>query len=256
MVHARAHAQGHRGHARLHKRGHSASSSLASPLSPVADSGAFTFSRSDTPRTTTIEESWPETPHHTATAMSASTNNPLKIKPYLRKLSSKDANSLDLILDFVLTYVSVVFNYAGPFFLKRILDALDGKEPNPEKRAIAFIYAFLAFASSLAKAQADLQHLWIGRRACTRIRTELMAAIYDKALKRKDFSGIVDKDAKTAKPPGAKADPKADEPKAGADIGKIVNLMAGDANRCGMTVSAMYFIYGGVSAPQNLRPIS
>ncbi|KAF3002521.1 hypothetical protein E8E13_006742 [Curvularia kusanoi] len=96
MVHARAHAQGHRGHARLHKRGHSASSSLASPLSPVADSGAFTFSRSDTHRTTTIEESWPETPHHTATAMSTSTNNPLKIKPYLRKLSSKDANSLDL----------------------------------------------------------------------------------------------------------------------------------------------------------------
>ena len=103
-------------------------------------------------------------------------------------------NALDLVLDFSLTYASILFNYAGPFFLKRILDALDGKEPNPEKRAIAFIYAFLAFASSLAKAQADLQHLWIGRRACTRIRSELMAAIYDKALKRKDFSGIVDKD--------------------------------------------------------------
>lgn len=26
-------------------------------------------------------------------------------------------------------------------------------------------------------------------------------------------------------------DPKADDPKAGADVGKIVNLMAGDANR-------------------------
>ncbi len=157
-----------------------------------------------------------------------------------------DANRLDLILDFVLTYLSVVFNYAGPFFLKRILDALDGKEPNPEKRAIAFVYAFLAFASSLAKAQADVQHLWFGRRACTRIRSELMAAIYDKALKRRDFSGIVNKDAdKKAKAPGAKEDPKADEPKAGADIGKIVNLMAGDANRISMTCSAMYFLYGG-----------
>lgn len=30
---------------------------------------------------------------------------------------------------------------------------------------------------------------------------------------------------------GGKSDPKADDPKAGADIGKIVNLMAGDANR-------------------------
>ncbi|EIM78974.1 uncharacterized protein STEHIDRAFT_164140 [Stereum hirsutum FP-91666 SS1] len=34
--------------------------------------------------------------------------------------------------------------------------------------------------------------LWYGRRACTHIRKERMASIYDKALKRKDFSGIVD----------------------------------------------------------------
>ena len=61
-----------------------------------------------------------------------------------------------------------------------------------------------------------------------------MASIYDKALKRKDFSGIVDKDNVTKKAPDVKKgkeDPKADDPKAGADVGKIVNLMAGDANR-------------------------
>ena len=92
------------------------------------------------------------------------------------------ANSLDLILDFVLTYVSVVFNYASPFFLKRILDSLDPRShPTPEKRALAYIYAVLAFLSTLCKAQADVQHLWYGRRAATRIRSELMAAIYDKA---------------------------------------------------------------------------
>ena len=69
-----------------------------------------------------------------------------------------------------------------------------------------------------------------------------MAAIYDKALKRKDFSGIVDQDAanKTAKPPG-KEDPKGDEPKAGADIGKIVNLMAGDANRVSLLLSLHHY---------------
>jgi hypothetical protein len=43
------------------------------------------------------------------------------------------------------------------------------------------------------QAQADLQHLWFGRRAATRMRSELMAAIYDKALKRRDYSGIIDK---------------------------------------------------------------
>ncbi|KAF8890914.1 multidrug resistance-associated ABC transporter [Infundibulicybe gibba] len=153
------------------------------------------------------------------------------------------ANSLDLLLDFFLTFTSVIFDYAGPFFLKKILDAIDLENPTPET---------------------DVQHLWFGRRACTRMRSELMAAIYDKALKRRDYSGIIDKDkqqeaadkkaadksdapAKTKKEK-AKAEKdkaaEADDPKAGADVGKIVNLMSGDANRVSQTVSALYFVYG------------
>ena len=88
-----------------------------------------------------------------------------------------------------------------------------------------------------------------------------MASIYDKALKRKDFSGttkkdkqeeVESKDSKSKFCPGTpsfsfihsqveknkaqkKEDKdkaaKADDPKAGADVGKIVNLMAGDANK-------------------------
>lgn len=111
------------------------------------------------------------------------------------------ANSLDLFLDFALTYLSVVFNYLGPYFLKLILDSL-GSEDRTQVNA-AYIYAFLAFLSTLCKAEADVQHLWFGRRAATRIRSELMTAIYDKALKRKDFSGIVDKEK--AKEKNAKA---------------------------------------------------
>ncbi|KAI0275322.1 multidrug resistance-associated ABC transporter [Gloeopeniophorella convolvens] len=157
------------------------------------------------------------------------------------------ANSQDLILDFVLTFVSVTFNYTSPYFLKRILDAIN--DPTPVSRSQAYIYALLAFVFTVCKAQADVQHLWFGRRGATRMRSQLMAAIYDKALKRKDFSGIVDKD-KLAKTPDADdkkskdAEAKADDPKAGADVGKIVNLMAGDANRIAMMVSGMYFIYG------------
>jgi hypothetical protein len=107
----------------------------------------------------------------------------------------------------------------------------------------------------ILQAQADVQHLWFGRRAATRMRSQLMAAIYDKSLKRKDFSGIVNKDnskedstsnGKKDSKSSAEAKAKADDPKAGADIGKIVNLMAGDANRVAMTSSAMYFIYGSM----------
>ena len=92
-----------------------------------------------------------------------------------------------------------------------------------------------------------------------------MAAIYDKSLKRKDFSGIVDddkvaeakerKDAKDAAAKGidVKKDKKKmtedtkDDPRAGANVGKIVNLMSGDANRVCMLIGGMYFIYGGES---------
>ncbi|KAI0048024.1 multidrug resistance-associated ABC transporter [Auriscalpium vulgare] len=159
----------------------------------------------------------------------------------LRKIWA--ANSLDLTLDFILTFVSVVFNYAGPYFLKRILDAI--ADPTLDSRSQAYIFAALAFLSSFAKAQANVQHLWFSRRASVRIRSELMAAIYDKALKRKDFSGIVDKDkdkgnGKTAD--GKKAN-KDDNPKAGAGAGKIVNLMSSDARRISLMAAGIHRFY-------------
>ena len=130
-------------------------------------------------------------------------------------------------LDFIGTLFSVFFNYSGPFFLKRIIDVIDTRNPTPDALARAYIYAFLMFATQVLKAEADVQHLWYGRRASVRVRSSLMAAIYDKALKRKDFSGIGGrdndkKDEKDAdKDKGKKSKPGDDEPKAGADVGKV-----------------------------------
>jgi hypothetical protein len=81
---ARSQAPSSHAHARLHKRGHSASSAT-SPVSP----SAYTFNRSATPKTT-YEEPWTQEPQRPMAAPS----HPLKIKPYLRKLSSN--NGLDL----------------------------------------------------------------------------------------------------------------------------------------------------------------
>ncbi|KAJ6562830.1 hypothetical protein DFH09DRAFT_1035588 [Mycena vulgaris] len=169
-------------------------------------------------------------------------------------------SSLDLILDFGFTMFSVFFAYSGPFFLKRLLDSID--QPNPASRdtGMAYVYAGLMFSCSILKSQCDLQHHWYGRRACTRNRSELMAAIYDKALKRKDFSGIVNKDkagaAKSTPDPTtplkatkkdkakAKADEqKADNPKAGADTGKIVNLMSSDAADIAFITATLSLMY-------------
>lgn len=88
------------------------------------------------------------------------------------------------------------------------------------------------------QAETDCLHLWFGRRAQVRIRTLLMASLYDKALKRKDFSGTVRKDDE------AKDTEKTNDPKSSADVGKVVNMMSGDANQIAFLVSGMYFIYG------------
>ncbi|THU84317.1 multidrug resistance-associated ABC transporter [Dendrothele bispora CBS 962.96] len=174
------------------------------------------------------------------------------------------ANSFDLLVDGALAYVSICLSFLNPFFLNRILAAIDNN-PTSADRSRAFIYAFLMCTSSLLKAECDVQHLWFNRRASTRIRSELMASIYDKALKRKDFSGVVNKDKEgtekdkkdgddDGKKKGKGKDKKkkekekdkqpTDDPKAGADVGKIVNLMAGDANRIAQIISGIYFIYG------------
>jgi len=95
-----------------------------------------------------------------------------------------------------------------------------------------------------------------------RVKAELTAAIYDKALRRKDASGVV-----ASKDDDDEKDDKK-EKKSSADTGKIVNLMAsewagfrcysillrsrlkrmadaaGDTNRIGSVVGGAYFVYG------------
>ncbi|KAJ6559095.1 hypothetical protein DFH09DRAFT_1161859 [Mycena vulgaris] len=173
-----------------------------------------------------------------------------------------EANSLDILLDFFGTLGSVVFAYAGPFFLKRLLDAIDHPDKTTRDKGMAYTYAGIMFICSILKDfVADLLRVGYGQRAATRIRSELMAAIYDKALKRKDFSGIIDKEKAQHAPKGAaspagsrnspakstpKSTTKTDESKGtvGADLAKIVNLMSGDAERIATIVNSMYFVYG------------
>ncbi|KIJ35250.1 hypothetical protein M422DRAFT_262419 [Sphaerobolus stellatus SS14] len=174
-----------------------------------------------------------------------------KRKSLFRRLIA--SNSRDVLIDFLLTIVSVSFNYGGPFFLNRVLSSITYAQDDPTDRARAIFYGFFMFLCTALKSESDLLHLWHGRRASTRLRSELMAAIYAKALVRKDYSGIVEKkdekvdnkDKDDGKKKGKKK-AKEEDPKnsSGADIGKIVNLMSGDANRIAMICSGAYFIYG------------
>lgn len=151
----------------------------------------------------------------------------VKQKNLLLKLVA--ASSLDMIVDFSFTVASVFCNYAGPFFLKQILDGLTDR--TPDALAKAYVYAVLAFLASALKGLVDVIHLWHARRASVRVKSELTAAIYDKALRRKDLSGLT----------AAKEDGKGE--KSSADVGKIVNLMSSDATKISNLLSAGYFFY-------------
>ncbi|KAG8799862.1 hypothetical protein FRC17_007015, partial [Serendipita sp. 399] len=103
-------------------------------------------------------------------------------------------NSLDIILQFVLSMVSLLLEFSGPLFLKLILDSISKLSSSPPPtplvarrlRAQALIYAFLALICSLSKTATDMHHLYYGRRGANRTRNEIMMAIYEKALRRRE----------------------------------------------------------------------
>jgi ABC-type multidrug transport system fused ATPase/permease subunit len=102
------------------------------------------------------------------------------------------------------------------------------------------MYAALALVAAVVRAELDLQHRWIGRRAGIRMRSELMAVIYDKALKRKDFAGVVDKKK------GDNKKEEAEEERTSADVGKIVNMMSNDTNEISYLTWTMNMFYSSL----------
>ncbi|KAH8823501.1 hypothetical protein DL96DRAFT_1698061, partial [Flagelloscypha sp. PMI_526] len=158
-------------------------------------------------------------------------------------------NSFDFFLEWILTLFTVVCEYAGPFFLKMILDTIDndthpdGSRKSPEElfadRRKAIVYAFLLWLSGYMKAELEANHVWFGRRALTRNRTELMTAIYDKALKRVSLASTEKKSA------AGKEDSAVDEtePTKGADLGKIINIMTADVSTIDNFLSLVWLLY-------------
>ncbi|GAA5937761.1 uncharacterized protein JCM15063_002109 [Sporobolomyces koalae] len=175
-------------------------------------------------------------------------------------------NSQDLILSLTLGLVSSFLSYCSPYFLKQILQSLSPPTPgepfDPNLRKSAYIYGLLAFVAQIARAEVDLQQLWHERRAIIRTRSQLMADVYEKALKRRDPSGATGEDAdKLDKSQDKKKQPQQEEGKkegnkkkpqegrGSSSTGKIVSLMSGDANKVAMQLMSLSSI---VAAPFEL----
>lgn len=196
-------------------------------------------------------------------------------------------NSLDFILEFGLSFVSLTLEFAGPLFLKLILDSIS-KLPTAvtevetrKLRAEALLYAFSLLACNVLKAGTDMHHLFYGRRGANRARNQIMMAIYEKALRRREVMATpttatkqsdgdgADRASGTRTPASAngtaqtslseedkkkqKAEQEEEEKKKAAaeaaDLGKIVNLMSTDTR----TVESMiYMCYWFYNAPFQL----
>ncbi|KAK7682642.1 hypothetical protein QCA50_014442 [Cerrena zonata] len=124
------------------------------------------------------------------------------------------SNSLDLLLDVALELWGAVVGFIPPYSLQQILSALADNTPNA--RIKAYTWTFIMFLANLSFAQVDVNQRWFTRRCYERTRGQLFCALHYKALKRRDISG------KTTK-----SEDNKDEDS--ADLGKIVNLMQGDA---------------------------
>ncbi|KIJ66220.1 hypothetical protein HYDPIDRAFT_26589 [Hydnomerulius pinastri MD-312] len=122
------------------------------------------------------------------------------------------SNSLDLLLDLALELWGAVVGFVPAYALRMILSALEN--PTPESLSTAKLWAFITFLAHLSFAQVDLFKNWHTRRCYERTRGQLFCALHYKALRRRDVSGKVANDT---------------DDETSADLGKIVNLMQGDA---------------------------
>ncbi|EPQ60440.1 pleiotropic drug resistance ABC transporter [Gloeophyllum trabeum ATCC 11539] len=123
-----------------------------------------------------------------------------------------ESNILDLSLDILLELWVAVVGFVPPYALQQILSAL--ADDTPEARRRAFTFALFTFLAHLSFAQTALFQNFHTRRSYERTRGQLFCALHYKALKRRDVSGIATKD---------------DSSTENADLGKVVNLMQGDA---------------------------
>ncbi|KAG8905564.1 hypothetical protein FRB99_008669 [Tulasnella sp. 403] len=134
------------------------------------------------------------------------------------------SNSLDLIIAFAVRLYKAFAGFIPPYALQQILAALESREPN--RRSDAYLYGLLAFVANCSFAQFDLFEAWHSRRAYERTRGQLFCALHWKSLKRRDMQGKTE-----MKKDGPQKGPRATPEESGStsDIGRVVNLMTGDA---------------------------
>ncbi|KAG8851938.1 hypothetical protein FRB91_007151 [Serendipita sp. 411] len=156
------------------------------------------------------------------------------------------ANSADILLDIALEIYKSFSGFIPAYALKQLLSILatpdDGSNNGAwgNKYVQAHYYALMTFVANLSFAQCDLAQGWCTRRCYERTRGVIFCALHYKALRRRVIGGAAPAPPKSNKvdqeeQPGNKGDGNAKDMQAeleqerSADLGKVVNLMQGDA---------------------------
>ncbi|KAI7934963.1 hypothetical protein MJO29_016226 [Puccinia striiformis f. sp. tritici] len=139
------------------------------------------------------------------------------------------SNSMDLMIGLIVELWSTIIGFVSTWAIKRILDGLTIGD-----RSISFKFAILHFICNMSFAQFDLSGKWHSRRCYERTRGQLFNILHDKALRRKDMSGVVivtKRNPGTTDESGDSTSPEEIDKndQSHANIGKISNLMAGDS---------------------------
>ncbi|KAG8813717.1 hypothetical protein FRC17_001460, partial [Serendipita sp. 399] len=200
-------------------------------------------------------KSSPNRTETTTTVQDASgTNTTTKKKTKKREpliLFLLKANSADILLDIALEIYKAFSGFIPPYALKQLLailaapnDSSSDNGPLGNKYVQAHYYALMTFVANLSFAQCDLAQGWCTRRCYERTRGVIFCALHYKALRRRVVGGAAPSaaqklDGETEGEEG-QADGKGEggdaktmqeelEQERSADLGKVVNLMQGDA---------------------------
>ncbi|KAI9037599.1 putative ABC bile acid transporter [Aspergillus affinis] len=158
------------------------------------------------------------------------------------------ANGIDVLIITLISIVQMLCGFSVPVLLQQLLKAMNY---TGGKRA-ALTYALLSLFLRFVSAQLQVLNIWYGRRCYERSRGEMMMMIYEKALSRKNVfeQQVEDKEEEEQLPNGDDSNgdvksgpkqrklcglfnrsqsPKQERPKTAASMGKIFNLLRGDA---------------------------
>ncbi|RUS32865.1 LOW QUALITY PROTEIN: hypothetical protein BC938DRAFT_473988, partial [Jimgerdemannia flammicorona] len=171
------------------------------------------------------------------------------------------ANGPDILRQSYFSVVYMLLDFANPVLLSRLLAFMQSPERrrDPTQRELAYLYIVGMMVVALWRTVYASQMFLYARSLELRIRAMLDSELYAKSLRRRDMTGMVQKEKgendgaedpkkDTAESNGKGKDDKKDKKnnekdENSADTGKITNLMAVDTHRIAGIFGFLYFLY-------------